>query len=103
MDERRKTFLSESAAVIAFSNAIRMELQDLLKDKLPATPTIAETLRNQDSRALPAAQDRSTALNFWVGLSGIAIIAYIYVSSTSINVLHLNALWRVDLLITDLQ
>ena len=65
VDERRMTFPSESAAVLAFSNAIRMPLEDLSKALLPATSSGAQTATTNNDSPLPAAQDRSTALMFW--------------------------------------
>ena len=58
-DETRKLFNSETAAVIAFSNAIRMPLEDLSRAVLPANQGPHE------SRTLPEAQDRRTATIFW--------------------------------------
>ena len=65
VDERRMTFQSESAAVIAFSNAIRIPLEDLSRALMPATSSGAHTSTTNNDRPLPAAQDRSTALMFW--------------------------------------
>ena len=56
-DEYRKAFESESAAVVSFSHAIRMPLEDL--------PTAVVPTSNPTERSLPAAQDRKAALNFW--------------------------------------
>ena len=61
VDERRRTFQSESAAVIAFSNAIRMPLEDLSRAIMPCASSSA----TGEPRSFPAAQDRSTALTFW--------------------------------------
>ncbi|KAL8792941.1 MAG: hypothetical protein Q9195_004438 [Heterodermia aff. obscurata] len=61
VDERRRTFQSESAAVIAFSNAIRMPLEDLSRAIMPSVPSGAAA----EPRNLPTAQDRSTAFTFW--------------------------------------
>lgn len=61
VDERRRIFQSESAAIIAFSNAIRMPLEDLSRAIMPvAAPDAAEV-----ARPFPASQDRSAALMFW--------------------------------------
>ena len=65
VDERGMTFQSESAAVIAFSNAIRMPLEDLSRAIMPTTSPDVETTTAGDPTRLPAAQDRSTALMFW--------------------------------------
>ena len=58
-DETRKLFNSEAAAVVAFSNAIRMPLEDLSRAVLPANQG------PHGSRTLPEAQDRRTATIFW--------------------------------------
>lgn len=57
-DENRKIFETDSAAVIAFSHAIRIPLEDLSTAISPASPTL-------DERPLPVAQDRKTAFSFW--------------------------------------
>ncbi|KAL8829685.1 MAG: hypothetical protein Q9191_001866 [Dirinaria sp. TL-2023a] len=64
VDERRKAFKSESSAVIAFSNAIRMPVQDLSRAVVPAP---LENIHGADpgTRPVPATQDRTAALNFW--------------------------------------
>lgn len=64
VDERRKAFKSESSAVIAFSNAIRMPIQDLSRAVVPAP---LENIHGADpgTRPVPATQDRTAALNFW--------------------------------------
>ncbi len=56
-DEHRIAFDSESAAVIAFSHAIRMPLEDLSTAVVPAS--------SSDEQTLPAVQDRKAALKFW--------------------------------------
>lgn len=61
VDERRRTFQTESDAVIAFSNAIRMPLEDLSRAIMPS---VSSSLPGEP-RYFPAAQDRSTALTFW--------------------------------------
>ena len=61
VDDRRRIFQSESAAVIAFSNAIRMPLEDLSRAIIPSVSSSAAG----ESRPFPIAQDRSTALKFW--------------------------------------
>ena len=65
VDERRMTFQSESAAVVAFSNAIRIPLENLSRALMPASSSGAQTATTNNNRTLPAAQDRSTALMFW--------------------------------------
>lgn len=57
-DEHRQLFKSEAGAVIAFSNAIRMPLQDL---STAVTPALVES----SSLSLPTAQDKKTAMKFW--------------------------------------
>ena len=61
VDERRRTFQSESAAVIAFSNAIRMPFEDLSRAIMPSDSSSTAG----EPRHFPAAQDRSTAFTFW--------------------------------------
>lgn len=56
-DEYRKSFDSESAAVIAFSHAIRMPFEDL--------PNAVVHASNSEERSLPIVQDRKAALKFW--------------------------------------
>ena len=58
-DATRRIFKSESAAVIAFSNAIRMPLEDC---------TMAVVPTSSDGRDQPPSslQDKKTALKFWV-------------------------------------
>ena len=56
-DIYRKAFESESAAVIAFSHAMRMPLEDLSTTVVPAS--------SPGERSLPVAQDRKAALKFW--------------------------------------
>ena len=58
-DETRKLFDTETAAVIAFSNAIRMPLEDLSRALMPASSN------GELERSLPAAQDKITALKYW--------------------------------------
>lgn len=65
VDERRMTFQSESAAVIAFSQTIRIPLEDLSRALMPATSSALQTVTTDNDRPLPAVQDRSTALMFW--------------------------------------
>ena len=61
VDERRRIFQSESAAVIAFSNAIRMPLEDLSK----AMTAGRSSTTGEVPRPFPAVQDKSTASTFW--------------------------------------
>ena len=56
-DENRKVFESESAAVIAFSHAIRIPLEDLSSAVMPAS--------GPGEHLSPIAQDRKVALKFW--------------------------------------
>lgn len=64
VDERRKAFKSESSAVIAFSSAIRMPIEDLSRAIMPAPQ---ENIHSADTetRPVPAMQDRTAALKFW--------------------------------------
>lgn len=57
-DKSRQIFQSEMSAVIAFSSAIRMPLEDLSRAIMPAGDHPA-------TRATPAAQDKKAALKFW--------------------------------------
>ncbi|KAL8799025.1 MAG: hypothetical protein Q9182_006204 [Xanthomendoza sp. 2 TL-2023] len=57
-DEYRYSFKSEAGAVIAFSSAIRMPLEDLSRALLPAAEDLA-------TRTPPTTQDRKVALKFW--------------------------------------
>ena len=57
-DENRQTFRSEADAVIAFSHAIRMPLEDLSRAVVPAPDSPEEQTR-------PMVQDRRTAIKFW--------------------------------------
>lgn len=66
-DETRITFESETAAVVAFSNAIRIPFEDLSRAIMPAS-------ESQDTRANPIAQDRKTALKFWAFKVGRGIL-----------------------------
>ena len=61
VDERRRAFQSECAAVIAFSHAIKMPLEDLSRAIMPSASSSAA----MEPRYFPATQDRSTALTFW--------------------------------------
>lgn len=57
-DETRQLFGSETSAVVAFSNAVRMPLEDLSRAIMPAT-TAGEGLQ------ISTAQDRMTAVKYW--------------------------------------
>ncbi len=57
-DETRQTFKSEADAVIAFSHAIKMPLEDLSRAVMPAGD-------GQEVQTMPPLQDRSTAVKFW--------------------------------------
>ena len=63
-DESRKAFDSESAAVIAFSHAIRVPLEDLSTAVTPA-PGPSERI---------IAQDKQTALRFWAFKVGRGVL-----------------------------
>lgn len=57
-DADRQIFESEKAAVIAFSHAIRIPLEDLSR-------AITLGFSSQDQRPMPQSQDRRTAMKFW--------------------------------------
>ncbi|MDI1488533.1 MAG: hypothetical protein OHK93_007808 [Ramalina farinacea] len=57
-DESRQLFKSEISAVIAFSNAIQMPLEDLSRAIMPANGP-------EERSHIPAAQDRVTAVKYW--------------------------------------
>ncbi|KAL8700973.1 MAG: hypothetical protein Q9224_000714 [Gallowayella concinna] len=57
-DEYRHSFKSETGAVIAFSSAIRMPLEDLSRALLPTAEGLA-------IRTTPITQDKKVALKFW--------------------------------------
>ena len=57
-DESRQLFKSEISAVIAFSNTIRMPLDDLSRAIMPATTP-------EQQLPISAAQDRVTAMKYW--------------------------------------
>ena len=57
-DASRQTFQSETSAVIAFSNAVRMPLKDLSRAIMPAGQESA-------TREVPVAQDTQAAMKFW--------------------------------------
>ena len=61
-DEYRQIFRTETAAVIAFSNAIRIPLDDLSTAVLPA---LSSADGEDSSVARVAAQDRQAALRYW--------------------------------------
>lgn len=61
-DEYRVAFATETAAVIAFGNAVKIPLEDLSRAIMAAPPSGSDTL------ATPAgvgAQDRTAAMRFW--------------------------------------
>ena len=74
VDNRRKAFRSESAAVIAFSSAIRMPLEDLSRAIMPNTPANGGSPANGDATPIPVAQDRMTALKFWAFKVGRGVL-----------------------------
>ncbi|KAL8834208.1 MAG: hypothetical protein Q9170_003865 [Blastenia crenularia] len=57
-DESRQVFASETGAVIAFSNSIRMPFQDLSRAIMP-------TQEGAAARTTPVAQDKKAAMKFW--------------------------------------
>lgn len=57
-DATRQVFESESAAVIAFSHAIRMPCEDLSRAIMPPTSS-------EESQNVPPIQDKKAALKFW--------------------------------------
>lgn len=57
-DADRQVFETEKAAVIAFSHAIRIPLEDL-------STAITLGFSSQDQRPMPQSQDRRTAMKFW--------------------------------------
>ena len=58
-NETRNTFDTETAAVKAFSHAVRIPLQDLSSEITPTTPALSAGTPSL------AVQDRKTAINFW--------------------------------------
>jgi nuclear receptor interaction protein len=74
VDNRRKAFRSESAAVIAFSSAIRMPLEDLSRAIMPTTSANGGSPANGDATPIPVAQDRMTALKFWAFKVGRGVL-----------------------------
>ena len=65
-DEYRKAFDSESTAVIAFSHAIRMPLEDLSTAVVPTS--------SFGGQCLPMAQDRKAAFEFWAFKVGRGVL-----------------------------
>ncbi|MCJ1378224.1 hypothetical protein MMC17_001321 [Xylographa soralifera] len=61
-DEYRRTFDSEAAAVIAFSHAIRIPIEDLSRAIMPASSSADG---GASSIAGAAAQDRNVVLKYW--------------------------------------
>lgn len=57
-DADRQVFETEKAAVIAFSHAIRIPLEDL-------STAVTLAFSSSDQRPLPHSQDRRTAMKFW--------------------------------------
>lgn len=74
VDDRRKAFRSESAAVIAFSSAIKIPLEDLSGAIMPTSPASSGSLANGDATPMPVAQDRMAALKFWAFKVGRGIL-----------------------------
>lgn len=57
-DETRTVFHTESDAVVAFANTIKMPFEDLSRAVMPASSS-------QDDRLSPLVQDKKTALKYW--------------------------------------
>lgn len=73
-DDRRKIFPSESAAVIAFSGAIRIPLEDLSRAVLPAASASEDAYGNESVTSIPVAQDKMAALKFWAFKVGRGVL-----------------------------
>ena len=58
-DETRHIFQSETAAVVAFSHAIKIPFANLSKAVTPASPS------SHSTKSPPSGEDRQTALRFW--------------------------------------
>lgn len=74
VDDRRKAFRSESAAVIAFSSAIRIPLEDLSRAIMPTTPANGGSPANGAATPVPLAQDKLAALKFWAFKVGRGVL-----------------------------
>ena len=74
VDERRKAFSSESSAVIAFSSAIKMRLEDLSKAIMPAPQASENASAGSGTTRTPIAQDRNAALKFWAFRIGRGVL-----------------------------
>lgn len=74
VDDRRKAFRSESAAVVAFSSAIKIPLEDLSSAIILTTPASGASLTNGDATPVPVAQDRMAALKFWAFKVGRGVL-----------------------------
>jgi len=74
VEDRRKAFRSESAAVIAFSSAIRMPLEDFSRAMIPTTPANGGSPANGDATPMPVAQDSMAALKFWAFKVGRGVL-----------------------------
>ena len=61
-DEHRKIFDTETAAIIAFSNAVRIPLEDLSRALTPASSSADGAM---SARANITAQDKKAAMKFW--------------------------------------
>ena len=73
-DERRKTFASESAAVLAFMSALKMPLEDLSRAIMPAAPASQEAPLDRNAATVPVVQDRTAAMNFWAFKVGRGVL-----------------------------
>lgn len=58
-DETRQIFQSETSAVIAFANAVKMPLEDLSAAVVPASGS------GESSSSRPLLQDKKTAVKYW--------------------------------------
>ena len=68
VDERRKACSSEASAVIAFSSAVKMRLEDL-------SEAISESASaGSGTTTTPIVQDRNTALKFWAFRIGRGVL-----------------------------
>ena len=66
-DETRQVFESETAAVIAFGNAVKMPLEDLTRATVAAPGT-------RDDEPRPYMQDKKTAIKYWGFKVGRALL-----------------------------
>ena len=66
-DDTRKIFQTETAAVVAFANAVRMPLADLSSAIMPVSAV-------QENESQPLIQDRKTAMKYWAFKVGRGIL-----------------------------